>query len=91
MNTENGNSNESNKLIYQFTDKLNLKTPNNKNTGLVHLSITTLGKTLSQNTTTTNLKFQHPLVMILLIFLMVLIQFLTFKIIMNLSSQNTKL
>ena len=25
--------------MYQFTDKLNLKTPNNKNIGLVNLSI----------------------------------------------------
>ena len=39
MNTENSTTNESNKLIYQFTDKLNLKTPNNKNIGLVNLSI----------------------------------------------------
>ena len=31
MNTENGKPNESNKFTYQFTDKLNLKTPNNKN------------------------------------------------------------
>ena len=39
MNTENSKTNESNKFIYQFTDKVNLKTPNNKNTGLVNLSI----------------------------------------------------
>ena len=39
MNTEISNANESNKFIYQFTDKLNLKTPNNKNTGLVNLII----------------------------------------------------
>ena len=39
MNTENSKTNESNKFIYQFTDKLNLKTPNNKNVGLVNLSI----------------------------------------------------
>ena len=39
MNTENSKTNESNKFIYQFTDKLNLKTPNNKNIGLVTLSI----------------------------------------------------
>ena len=39
MNTENNKTNESNKFIYQFTDKLNLKTPNNKNIGLVNLSI----------------------------------------------------
>ena len=39
MNTENSKTNESNKFIYQFTDKLNLKTPNSKNIGLVNLSI----------------------------------------------------
>ena len=39
MNTENSKKNEPNKFIYQFTDKLNLKTPNNKNIGFVNLSI----------------------------------------------------
>ena len=39
MNTENSKANESKKCIYQFTDKLNLKDPNNKNIGLVNLSI----------------------------------------------------
>ena len=39
MNTENSKTIESNKFIYQFTGKLNLKTPNNKNIGLVNLSI----------------------------------------------------
>ena len=36
MNTENSKTNESNKFIYQFTDTLSLKTPNNKNIGLVN-------------------------------------------------------
>ena len=39
MNTENSKANETNKSIYQFTDKINLKTRNNKNIGLVNLSI----------------------------------------------------
>ena len=39
MNTENSKTNESNKFVYQFTDKPNLKTPNNKNIGLVNLRI----------------------------------------------------
>ena len=39
MNTENSKTNESNKFIYHFTDKLNLQTPNSKNIGLVNLSI----------------------------------------------------
>ena len=33
MKTENGKTNESKKFIYQFTDKLNFKTPNSKNIG----------------------------------------------------------
>ena len=39
MNTKYSKTNESNKFISQFTEKLNLKTPNNKNIGLVNLSI----------------------------------------------------
>ena len=39
MNTENNKTNESKRFIYQFTDKLNLTTPNNKSIGLVNLSI----------------------------------------------------
>ena len=37
MNTENNKTNESNEFIYQFADKMNVKTPNNKNIGLVNL------------------------------------------------------
>ena len=39
MNNENSKTNESNKFIYQFTDKVNLKNPNNKNIGFINLSI----------------------------------------------------
>ena len=39
INTENSKKNESNKFIYQFADKRDLKSPNNKNVGLVNLSI----------------------------------------------------
>ena len=39
MNTENNNTNMSRKFIYQFTDKRNLKNPNNRNNGLVNLRI----------------------------------------------------
>ena len=38
MNTLNNKTNESNRFIYQFTDKLNLKNPN-KNMALANLSI----------------------------------------------------
>ena len=57
MKTENSKTNDSIKFIYQFTDKLNLKTPNNKNIGLVNLSISYTWKNINQNTTTTNLKY----------------------------------
>ena len=39
VNTENSKTNESNKCIYQFTDKPNLKNSSNKNIGLVNLSL----------------------------------------------------
>ena len=39
MNTENSKTNESKKFSYQFTDRLNHKTPSNKNIELVNLSI----------------------------------------------------
>ena len=38
MNTENSTSSESNKFLYKFTDKLNLKNPN-KYMALTNLSI----------------------------------------------------
>ena len=38
MNNENSKINDSNKFIYQFTDKLSLKNPDNKNIGLANLS-----------------------------------------------------
>ena len=64
MNTKNSMTNESNKFIYQFTDKLNLKTPNNKNIGLINLVFTSLGKSSNQNTTTIHLKYLLQLGMI---------------------------
>ena len=39
MNTKNSKTDRSNKFIYQFTDKPNLKISNNKNIGLVNLGI----------------------------------------------------
>ena len=39
MNTENSKTNESNRFLCQFTERVNLKNPNNKNIGLVNLSI----------------------------------------------------
>ena len=39
MDTGNSKTNESKNFIYQFTEKLNPKNPNNKTIGLVNLSI----------------------------------------------------
>ena len=50
----------------------------------------TPGKTLNQNTATINLKFLHQLGEILLIYLMVLIPSIIFKITLNLSLKNMK-
>ena len=85
--TENSKTSEPHRFKLDLTDKLNLKNPN-KNIDLVFI---TLGKTSNQNTKTINLRFLHQLGMILLIYQIVLTQFLTFKIILNLSSKNMKL
>ena len=87
MNNENSKTNESNKFIYQFTDKLNIKNPNNKSIGLVNLSICYTQKNIKlvynnnkfkMPTPTWNDEFDLP---------DVLIQSQTFMIILNLSSK----
>ena len=60
MNTENSKTNESNKFIYQFTDKLNLKTPNNKNIGLVNLSIYYTWKNIKSEYNNSKFKISAP-------------------------------
>ena len=91
MNSENSKTSESHRFRLDLTDKLDLKDPK-KNMALANLSIYyTLKKKSGQNITTINLKFRHQLGMILLIYLMVPILLLTFKITLNLSSKNTKL
>ena len=84
MNTENSKTNESHRFKLNLTDKFNLKNPN-KNMALANYVFITLGKISSQNTATINLRFLHQHGMMFLIYLMVLTQFLTFKIILNLS------
>ena len=81
MNTENSKTNESNKLIYQFTDnlKLNLKNQNNKSIRIVNLSIYYTWKNIKS--AYNNHRFN----------LVVLIQSQKFRITLNLSSENTKL
>ena len=60
MNTENSKTNESNKFIYQFTDKLNLKTPNNKNLELVNLSIYYTWKNIKSEYNSNTCKISAP-------------------------------
>ena len=60
MNTENSKTNESNVLIYQFTNKCNLKTPNNKNIGLVNLSIYYTWKNIKSEYNKNKFKISAP-------------------------------
>ena len=60
MSTENSKKNESNKFIYQFTDKRNLKTPNNKNNGLVNLSMYCTWKNIKSAYNNNKLKISAP-------------------------------
>ena len=89
-NTENSRTKEQNRFKLDLADKINLKIPN-KNMALANLSIITLGKILSQNTTTINLKFRPQLGVTLLIYLMVLILLMIFRIILNALFKNMKL
>ena len=57
MSTLNSRTNESNKFIYQSTDKLNLKNPN-KNMTLTNLSIYYIWKTLNIKSKYSNNEFK---------------------------------
>ena len=59
MNTLNGKINESNKIMYQFTDKLNLKNPN-KNMALANLSIYYTWKNLKSEYNNNKLTISTP-------------------------------
>ena len=59
MNTLNNKTNESNKFIYQFTDKLNLKNPN-KNMALANLSIYYTWKNIKSEYNNNRLKISAP-------------------------------
>ena len=72
MNTLNSKTNESNKFVYLFRDKLNLKN-SNENMALANLSIYYTWKNIKSEYNNNN------------------IQFLTYRIILNISSKNTKL
>ena len=59
MNTLNSKTDASNKFIYQFTDKLNLKSPN-KNVGLVNLSIYYTWKNIKSEYNNNKFKISAP-------------------------------
>ena len=90
MNSKNSKANKPRRFKLDLTVKLDLKNPN-ENMALADLSIYYTWGTSSQNTTTINSKFLHQLGVILLIYPMVLTQFLIFRIILNLSLKNKKL
>ena len=84
ISTQNSNTDESSKFLYEFTDKSNLKNLN-KNMALANLSIYIHGKTLNLNITTITLRLLLQLGMIHLIYLMGHILFLIYKTILNIS------
>ena len=59
MNTLNRTTDESNKYIYQFTDKLNLKNPN-KNIALANLSIYYTWKNIKSEYNNNKFKISGP-------------------------------
>ena len=59
MNALNSKTNESNKLIYQCTDKLNLKNPN-KNMALANLSIYYTWKNIKSEYNNNKFKISVP-------------------------------
>ena len=90
MNTEISKTNESNKFIYLFNDKLNLKSPNNKNIGLVILSIYYTWKNIKSTYNNNKFKISVPAWNDEFELLMDHILFQTFRITLNLSSKSTK-
>ena len=82
MNTKNIKTNKSNRFKYYLIDKLDLKN-RNKNMALANLSIYYIGKMLNQLIIVISLKYQHLLVMKLLIYLMDRIIYQKYKIIWN--------
>ena len=82
MNTANSKTKHSNKFVYNFTEKLNLKSPN-KNIALANLSIYYTWKNVKSYYNNNKFKISAPTWAIRLMCLMVLSQLLLFKIILN--------
>ena len=90
MNTVNSKTSEPHKFKFDLADKLNLKNLN-KNMALANLSIYYTWKNIKSEYNNINLKFRHQLGMKLLIYLMVLILLMTFKVTLNSLLKNSKL
>ena len=90
MNTLNSKTNESNRFIYQFTDKLNLKNPN-KNIALANLSIYYTWKNIKSEYNNNKFKISAPTCNDEFNLPNALILFLMYKIILNTSLKNMKL
>ena len=90
MSTLNSKTNESNRFMYQFNDKLNLKNPN-KNMALANLGIYYIWKDVKSVYNKNKFKTHAPTGMMNLICLIDLILFLIYKIILNTSLKNMKL
>ena len=86
MNTENSKTSEPHRFKLDLTDKLNLKNLN-KNMALANLSIYYTWKKIKSTYNNNRFKISAPNGS----YQMVLTQFLTFKIVLNLSSKNLKL
>ena len=85
MNTLNSKTDESNKFIYKFTDKLNLKNPN-KNMALANLSIYYTWQNIKSEYNNNKFKISAPTTNDEFN-LSDLILFLIYKIILNTSSK----
>ena len=59
MNTENSKTDEANRFVYYFTDKLNLKNPN-KNIALANLSIHYTWKNIKSSYNNNKFKISPP-------------------------------
>ena len=90
MNPLSSKISESNKSMYEFTDKLNLKNPN-KNMALINLSIYFTWKNIKSEYNNNNFKISAPTWNDEFNLMMDLILFLIYKIILNISSKNMKL
>ena len=89
MNTENSKTNESHRFKLDLADKLNLKNPK-KNMAVVNLSIYYTWKNIKSKCKNNKLKISVSTWNKTLIYLMVLILLLIFKITLNLSSKSTR-